>query len=159
MTDRELYSPGNAYGAQARIEGEKWTRVLIREIRHRPEKVWEALTEPGLLREWAPFDSDSSLADAGAMVQLTAIGGPTPCATEEKVIRADAANKLLEYTWDGRGSSRSMRAGLRSKRPAGRRNMPIGLRLSGAGRIEYGMQPRTPGFNSIRREECTCRMP
>jgi uncharacterized protein YndB with AHSA1/START domain len=102
MTDRELYSPGKAYGAQAQIEGEKWTLVLIRELRHGPEKVWEALTEPRHLREWAPFDADSSLAKAGTTVTLTLIGGPTPRATEEKVIRAEAA-KLLEYTWGGRG--------------------------------------------------------
>jgi len=100
MTDRQLYSPGNAYGAQARIEGEKWTLVLIRELRHSPEKVWAALTEPGHLREWAPFDASSSLAATGT-VELTTIGGPTPRATEERVLRADAP-KLLEYTWGGR---------------------------------------------------------
>ena len=102
MTDRELYSPGNAHGAQAQIEGEKWTLVIIRDLRHAPEKVWEALTEPGHLREWAPFDADSSLAQAGTSVRLTVVGGPTPRSTEERVIRADPA-RLLEYTWGGRG--------------------------------------------------------
>ena len=102
MTEGELYSLGVAFGAQARIEGENWTLVIIRELGHSPEKVWEALTEPGHLREWAPFDADSSLALAGATVKLTTIGGPMPRSTEERVIRADAP-KLLEYTWGGRG--------------------------------------------------------
>jgi uncharacterized protein YndB with AHSA1/START domain len=101
MTDRELYSPGNAHGAQALIEGEKMTLVLIRVLRHSPQKVWEALTEPGHLREWAPFDADSSLAKAGTPVKLTTLGGPAPRATEEKVLRAEAP-ALLEYTWGGR---------------------------------------------------------
>ncbi len=102
MNDRERYSPGNAHGARAQIDGEKWTLVHIRELRHSPEKVWEALTEPRHLREWAPFDADSSLAATGTTVRLTSIGGAMPRATEEKVLRADAP-KLLEYTWAGRG--------------------------------------------------------
>ena len=57
MTDRELYTPGPASGAQVRKDGEKWTLILVRELRHSPEKVWQALTEPGHLREWAPFGS------------------------------------------------------------------------------------------------------
>jgi hypothetical protein len=29
-----------------RKDGEKWTLVLVRELHHSPEKVWQALTEP-----------------------------------------------------------------------------------------------------------------
>ena len=43
----------------------QWTLVLVRELRHPPEKVWRALTDPVHLREWAPFDADRSLATAG----------------------------------------------------------------------------------------------
>ena len=65
MTLRAEYTPGPASGAQIRKEGEKWTLVLVRELRHSPEKVWQALTDPAQLREWAPFDADATLARAG----------------------------------------------------------------------------------------------
>ena len=65
MTDREQYTPGPASGAQVRKDGEKWTLILVRELPHSPEKVWQALTDPAHLREWAPFDVDASLATVG----------------------------------------------------------------------------------------------
>jgi hypothetical protein len=49
--DREHYTPGPASGAQIRKDGEKWTLILVRELRHAPEKVWQALTDPAHLRE------------------------------------------------------------------------------------------------------------
>ena len=100
MTAREQYEPGPASGAQVRKEGEKWTLVLVRELRHPPEKVWEALTDPAHLREWAPFDADGSLAAAGNTVTLTTVGAPTPQVSETTVTRADAP-RLLEYNWGG----------------------------------------------------------
>ena len=100
MTDRQQYTPGSAGGAQVLKEGEKWTLVLIRELRHSPEKVWRALTDPAQLREWAPFDSDGSLVTVGTTVKLTTVGAPTPRVTETKVTRADAP-KALEYNWGG----------------------------------------------------------
>jgi len=98
MTDREHYTPGPATGAQVRREGEKWTLVLIRELRHSPEKVWQALTEPAHLREWAPFDADGGLGRAGSTVKLTTAGAAAPHVTETKVKRADPPN-VLEYNW------------------------------------------------------------
>ena len=100
MTDREQYAPGPASGAQVRKDGEKWTLVLARELRHSPEKVWQALTDPAHLREWAPFDADGSLAKVGNKVKLTTVKAPTPWVTETTVTRADAP-KSLEYTWGG----------------------------------------------------------
>jgi hypothetical protein len=44
MNVRENYTPGPATGAQVRKDGEKWTLILVREFRHPPEMVWEALT-------------------------------------------------------------------------------------------------------------------
>ena len=82
MTDREQYTPGPASGAQVRKDGEKWTLVLVRELRHSPEKVWQALTDPAHLREWAPFDADGSLGTAGTTVKLTTVGAPTPQVSE-----------------------------------------------------------------------------
>ena len=68
MSDRERYVPGPAGGAQIRKDGEEWTLILVRELRHAPEKVWQALIDPEQLREWAPFDADRSLGTVGARV-------------------------------------------------------------------------------------------
>jgi uncharacterized protein YndB with AHSA1/START domain len=100
MTDREQYAPGPAHGAQIRKDGEQWTLVLVRELRHPPEKVWLALTDPEHLREWAPFDADTSLGASGATVKLTTMGASTPLVSETRVTRADAP-RLLEYNWGG----------------------------------------------------------
>ena len=98
MTDREQYAPGPASGAQIRKDGEKWTLILVRELRHSPEKVWQALTDPAHLREWAPFEADGSLGAVGTTVKLTTVGVPTPQVSETRVTRADA-HKVLEYNW------------------------------------------------------------
>jgi uncharacterized protein YndB with AHSA1/START domain len=100
MTDREQYAPGPASGAQVRKDGEKRTLILVRELRHSPEKVWQALTDPAHLREWAPFDADGSLGTVGATVKLTTVGAPALRVSETTVTRADAP-KLLEYNWGG----------------------------------------------------------
>jgi uncharacterized protein YndB with AHSA1/START domain len=100
MTERERYTPGPAAGAQVRKDGERWTLVLVRELRHSPERVWQALTDPAHLREWAPFDADGSLAAVGARVKLATVGAPTPHVTETTVTRADAP-RLLVYNWGG----------------------------------------------------------
>ncbi|HKD50378.1 MAG TPA: SRPBCC family protein [Candidatus Acidoferrum sp.] len=94
MTERAQYAPGPASGARVgKKDGEKWTLILVRELRHSPEKVWEALTDPAHLRQWAPFDVDASLSTVGT-VKLTWIGNPTPI--ETKVTRAEAP-RVLEY--------------------------------------------------------------
>ena len=100
MTAREQYTPGPASGAQVLKDGEKWTLVLVRNLRHSPAKVWQALTDPAQLREWAPFDADGSLGTVGRAVKLTTVGAPTPHVTDTTVTRADAP-KLLEYNWGG----------------------------------------------------------
>jgi uncharacterized protein YndB with AHSA1/START domain len=98
MSHRQTYTPGPARGVEIDKDGDKWTLVLTRELRHSPEKVWQALTDPAHLREWAPFDSDGSLSSAGATVRLTAVGARAQPVTETTVTRADAPN-FLEYNW------------------------------------------------------------
>src|SRR5206468_7455204 len=100
MTVREQYTPGSASGAQVRKDGEKWTLILVRELHHSREKVWQALTDPAHLREWAPFDADRSLSTVGTTVKLTTVGAPAPHVTETTVTRADPP-KALEYNWGG----------------------------------------------------------
>jgi uncharacterized protein YndB with AHSA1/START domain len=99
MSTREKYAPGAAAGAEAREGGDKRTLVLVRELRHSPMKVWQALTDPAQLREWAPFDADRDLSTTGP-VTLTTVATPTPQISESMVKRAEAP-RLLEYSWGG----------------------------------------------------------
>jgi uncharacterized protein YndB with AHSA1/START domain len=94
MLDHGQYVPGPASGADVRKDGEKWTLILVRELRHSPERVWQALTDPAHLREWAPFVVDESLGAVGK-VNLTWVGRPQPI--ETKVTRAEAP-RVLEYS-------------------------------------------------------------
>ncbi|WP_204101512.1 SRPBCC family protein [Occallatibacter savannae] len=92
------YVPGHAGGAQVIKDGERWTLVLVRELNHPRERVWEALTDPKHLREWAPFDVDGDLGHAGATVHLSVANAPRPMISETVVTRADRPS-VLEYNW------------------------------------------------------------
>ena len=100
MIQPQQYSPGPANLARVRKDGESWTLILVRELRHSPEKVWQALTDPVHLREWAPFDADGNLGTAGAKVNLTTVAAPRPHVTGTTVKRAEAP-RVLEYEWGG----------------------------------------------------------
>jgi uncharacterized protein YndB with AHSA1/START domain len=97
MSNRDQYSAGPAAGARVEKDGDRWTLILMRELRHPPAKVWKALTEPAHLREWAPFDSDRDLGTVGP-VKLATVGTPQPHVADCQVKRAEPP-KLLEYTW------------------------------------------------------------
>ena len=99
MRNRDSYEPGPATGAEIQKDGEKWTLVLVRELRHPPAKVWKALTDPEHIREWAPFDADRDLGEVGT-AKLTTVGVPAERVTETHVKRADAP-RALEYNWGG----------------------------------------------------------
>jgi len=99
MSHREKYEPGPAAGAEVRKDGERWVLVVVRELRHPPAVVWQALTDPAHLSGWAPFDADRSLAAVGP-VKLSTVGMPTPQVSESSVKRAEAP-RLLEYSWGG----------------------------------------------------------
>jgi uncharacterized protein YndB with AHSA1/START domain len=97
MSNRDEYRAGPAAGAEVHKDGDRWTLVLVRALRHPPEKVWQALTDPVSLREWAPFDADRSLAAVGP-VRLSTVGTPTPQISDTQVTRVEAPH-LLEYRW------------------------------------------------------------
>lgn len=100
MSTPEKYAPGPADDrAWVKKDGEEWTLVLVRELRHPPARVWEALTDPAQLSEWAPFDADRNLGAVGP-VKLTTVGAPKPLVSETQVTRADAPREL-EYSWGG----------------------------------------------------------
>jgi uncharacterized protein YndB with AHSA1/START domain len=98
---REPYTPGPPAGASVeKRDGEQWDLVLTRTLRHPPEKVWAALTEPEHLSQWSPFDADGSLARTGAKVKLTTVNAPKPHVTETTVQRAEPM-KTLVFNWGG----------------------------------------------------------
>ncbi len=91
------YSPGPASGARINKEADKWTLVLVRDLKHPPAKVWTAITDPEHLKQWAPFDADRSLGSVGT-AKLTTVGAPQPMSSDTQIKRADAP-KVLEYSW------------------------------------------------------------
>ena len=95
MSVRAKYAPGPAAGARVEKDGEKWKLIVVRELRHPPARVWEALTDPAHLTEWAPFDADRNLGVEGP-VTLSTVGAPH--VTQTTVKRAEAP-RLLEYSW------------------------------------------------------------
>ena len=97
MIARDSYAPGSAAGAHVRKEGERWTLILTRELRHAPAKVWRALTDRAELREWAPFDADRDLGTVGP-VKLSTVAAPVAQVSDSIVTRAEPP-KLLEYKW------------------------------------------------------------
>jgi uncharacterized protein YndB with AHSA1/START domain len=62
-------------------------------LHHSPEKVWQALTDPTHLHQWAPFEVDGSLGTVGT-VNMTWVGAPKGAPT--KVTKANRPN-TLEY--------------------------------------------------------------
>lgn len=99
MSIREQYAPGPAAPAEIRKEGDTWTLVLVRDLSHPLAKVWQALTDPEQLRQWAPFDADRNLGAVGT-AKLSTIGAPTPQVSETQIKRAEAP-KVLEFNWGG----------------------------------------------------------
>jgi uncharacterized protein YndB with AHSA1/START domain len=94
------YMPGAADATLTNQEGDNWTFVLAREFRHPPEKVWQALTDPAQLREWAPYDADGNLGVAGSTVTLTTVGSPTPHSVPTTITRAEYPSVLV-FNWGG----------------------------------------------------------
>jgi uncharacterized protein YndB with AHSA1/START domain len=85
-------------------DGDRWTLVFVRELRHSPEAVWRALSDPAALQQWSPFDADRNLGTTGKAT-LTMAGGEGDVPTADDVmaieVRHADAPRLLEYTWAG----------------------------------------------------------
>ncbi|MBX3132621.1 MAG: SRPBCC domain-containing protein [Gemmatimonadaceae bacterium] len=100
MSARDRYAPGPEDHAHIEKDGARWVLVLRRDLLHPPELVWDAITDPAQLREWAPFDADRNLGSAGAPVRLTTVGAPMLHVTETTIERAEPPT-LLVYDWGG----------------------------------------------------------
>ncbi|GAA2876970.1 hypothetical protein Acy02nite_06730 [Actinoplanes cyaneus] len=83
--------------AEVVADGDRWTLILIRELRQPPEQVWPALVDPARLDRWAPFSAGRSLADTGATT-LTTVDGDERSTLPAVVHRAEPPH-LLEYSW------------------------------------------------------------
>jgi uncharacterized protein YndB with AHSA1/START domain len=103
MNARASYKPSAGMARMEKKPGDMWTLVLVKSLRHSPDVVWSALTDPAQLKQWAPYDADKNLT-AGANVKLTTVGAPQEHAVTTTITRADKP-KLLEYRW-GEGDMR-----------------------------------------------------
>jgi uncharacterized protein YndB with AHSA1/START domain len=75
------------------------TLVFVRDLRHAPETVWAALTDPAQLLQWSPYTADRDLGSVGEAT-ATMIDGDV---TEDIAATVTAAQRpwLLEYTLGG----------------------------------------------------------
>jgi uncharacterized protein YndB with AHSA1/START domain len=95
--NRTAFDPGPLAEVSYNAEGDRWTLVFVRTLRHSPDRVWDALTDPGQLSGWAPYISDRDLGQTGAAT-LTMIDGNEQMELHANVTRADPPS-LLEYSW------------------------------------------------------------
>jgi uncharacterized protein YndB with AHSA1/START domain len=88
---------GPAADATVVPDGDAWTLIFIRELRHAPPVVWQALTDPVEIDQWAPFTAERNLGATGETT-LTMVDRDERMALASMVVRVDPP-RLLEYTW------------------------------------------------------------
>src|SRR4051812_7285290 len=101
---KDGYRPSPITDPRRTFADGRWTVILTRELGHPVLRVWEALTEPGQLRQWAPFVPDRDLAATGDVV-LTMLEG-TDSGTESGAdvelagtVLESQPPRLLVYRW------------------------------------------------------------
>jgi uncharacterized protein YndB with AHSA1/START domain len=94
---RETFHPSAPGAVEYRADGDRWTLVYVRVLRHPPERVWDALTEPDQVAEWAPYTADRDLGRTGDAT-LTMIDGDVAQELSAHVTRAERP-RLLVYSW------------------------------------------------------------
>lgn len=95
--DRNDFRPTPPADVLVQTAAGRTTLVFVRDLRHPPEVVWSALTEPDRLAQWAPFLADRPLGSPGDAV-LTLVDGESSERHPATVRRAEPPH-LLEYTW------------------------------------------------------------
>ncbi len=76
--------------------GERWRLRFTRNLRHDPDTVWRAITEPEQLKAWFP-DSVSGEWNVGA--RLTFSDASAAMSDFQGDVRIVEPPRLLEYTW------------------------------------------------------------
>ncbi|MFU8850078.1 SRPBCC family protein [Micromonospora sp. SL1-18] len=95
--DRDNFRPGPLAEVAQIPVGDRWDLVFVRDLRHPPEKVWAALTEPDRLAQWAPFLASRDLGTPGDAT-LSTVDGEQRFDAPATVLHAERP-ALLEYTW------------------------------------------------------------
>ncbi|WP_340646578.1 SRPBCC domain-containing protein [Phenylobacterium sp.] len=80
----------------SRTASETLSVVVEREIAYPPEKVWRALTQPHLIEAWLMKNDFKAV--VGESFRLSAEWGGVEC-----LVKTVESNKILSYTWDGKG--------------------------------------------------------
>jgi uncharacterized protein YndB with AHSA1/START domain len=92
------FDSGPPTGATVVPDGDgAWTLIFVRELRHAPERVWAALTDPAEIDRWAPYAASRPLATTGDAT-LTMVDGAERVDLPSTVLIADEP-RLLEHTW------------------------------------------------------------
>ncbi|MBB4762246.1 SRPBCC family protein [Amorphoplanes digitatis] len=97
--EKGSFDSGPPGGARVVADGDLWTLIFVRDLRHPPAEVWAALTDPDRLDRWAPFSAARDLSVTGDTT-LAMVDGPERTPVPATVLRAEPP-ALLEYTWGG----------------------------------------------------------
>ena len=94
------YRPSPIAEPRRTLDDGRWTVILTRELGHPVNRVWEAITEPGQLRQWAPFTADRDLAATGDVTMTMLDGDDSSEDVDQpgKVLESDPP-QLLVYQW------------------------------------------------------------
>jgi uncharacterized protein YndB with AHSA1/START domain len=95
--NRTSFEPSQLADVDCKATADQWTLVFVRNLRHSPQRVWAALTEPTQLSEWAPYTASRDLSSTGEAT-LTMIDGDVAEDLSATVTRAERPT-LLEYEW------------------------------------------------------------
>jgi len=96
MNERK-FDPGPRAKVEMLRTGTRSTLIFVKALKHPPNRVWKALTDPEQLSRWAPFKPDRNL-EATGDARLQMIDGMHDEEFDAKVSRA-IAPRVLEYTW------------------------------------------------------------
>jgi uncharacterized protein YndB with AHSA1/START domain len=91
------YEPSPLADAECRPNGDRWQLVFVRDLKHPPEKVWAALTQPDNLAKWSPYTADRDLGSTGSAT-LSMIDGLSHEDSAAEVTLAEPPT-VLEYSW------------------------------------------------------------
>jgi uncharacterized protein YndB with AHSA1/START domain len=83
------------HGALEHTDG-RWRLTFTRRLRHSPEKVWRALTEPEQLLAWFPTDIEGERAP-GAALRFRFRDGDAPAIDGEMIVFDPPS--VLEFRW------------------------------------------------------------